>query len=117
MGVSHTGYILGKVVGGSLSVNMIVPNKIPKGQQTALMLIGTGFVSNTQVLFDSKLENATLRSPTVLEVTTPSYDQAETKQLILIPPSGSNIVINNAFGVVDCTLSDLQVNGTFLKSL
>ena len=107
LGISQGGYIGGKVAGGRLAVNYAVPRRVQLGREKVkLTIIGSGFIANTKVLFGDHpqlIDTEFLNSNSLL-VDLPKLSQVGWKQLVLVPPTGSSIVIDNVIKVVDAKI-------------
>jgi hypothetical protein len=111
LGGSQLGYIGGKVLGDRLAVNYVVPRRIQLGREgVKLTLIGSGLIANTKVLFQDhhQLIDAQLLNSSSLSVDLPKFSLAGWKQLVLVPPTGSSIVLSEVIEVVDAKIEKVE---------
>ncbi len=111
LGVSQGGYLLGKVTGGRTAVNYARPRYVRTGTEgTKLTLIGSGFLANTKVLIQdvAELKDTVFQSESSLSIDLPKISKRGAKQIVLVPPTGSSIVIDNVFEVVDLQIEKVK---------
>lgn len=111
LGISQSGYIGGKMLGGRLAVNYVVPRRAQLGRENVnLTIIGSGLLANTKVLFQDhpQLIDTQFLNSNSLSVKLPKLSQAGWKQLVLIPPTGSSIVLDEVIEVVDAKIENLE---------
>ncbi len=101
--VSQGGYIGGKLTGATV-VNYLLPRRVKKDFKKEITLVGRGFTDNTKLL----LQGTQAPTPTAfLNQNTLTFKLPEKsldvgpKQIVLIPPTGSSFVVENAFEIVD----------------
>ncbi len=101
---SQTGYIGGKVFGDKIAVNRILPRKISISDKTIeLHLIGAGFVDGMKLMIEGSPSDPVLvqySSPSTISCSVPMEKEIGNKNLVIIPPSGSTMVIPNAIEIV-----------------
>ena len=101
---SQTGYIGGKVFGDKIAVNRILPRKISISDKTIeLHLIGAGFVDGMKLMIEGSPFDPVLvqySSPSTISCSVPMEKEIGNKNLVIIPPSGSTMVIPNAIEIV-----------------
>ncbi len=111
LGISQGGYIGGKVAGGRLAVNYAVPRRVQVGSENVkLTIIGSGFIANTKVLFGDhpQLIDTEFLNSNSLSVNLPKLSQLGWKQLVLVPPTDSSIVIEKVIEVVDAKIKKVE---------
>ncbi len=111
LGISQGGYIGGKVAGGRLAVNYAVPRRAQLGRENVkLTIIGSGFIANTKVLFGDhpQLIDTKFLNSNSLSVDLPKLSQLGWKQLMIVPPTGSSIVIEEVIEVVDAKIEKVE---------
>ena len=105
---SQTGYIGGKVFGDKIAVNRILPRKISISDKTIeLHLIGAGFVDGMKLMIEGSPSDPVLvqySSPSTISCSVPMEKEIGNKNLVIIPPSGSTMVIPNAIEIVEGTV-------------
>ena len=101
---SQTGYIGGKVFGDKIAVNRILPRKISISDKTIeLHLIGAGFVDGMKLMIEGSPSDPVLvqySSPSTISCSVPMEKEIGNKNIVIIPPSGSTMVIPNAIEIV-----------------
>ena len=101
---SQTGYIGGKVFGDKIAVNRILPRKISISEKVIdLHLIGAGFVDGMKLMIEGSHSDPVLvqySSPSTISCSVPMEKEIGNKNLVIIPPSGSTMVIPNAIEIV-----------------
>ncbi|MFZ5812722.1 MAG: hypothetical protein ACOY4F_11810 [Thermodesulfobacteriota bacterium] len=104
--VSQGGYIGGKLTGATV-VNYLLPRRVKKDFKNEITLVGRGFTDNTKLL----LQGTQAPTPTdFLNQNTLTFKLPDqpldvgVKQIVLIPPTGSSFVVENAFEIVDITI-------------
>lgn len=102
LGVSQGGYLGGKAMGDKIHVNMISPRKLPLDFEEKITLVGSGFQPETKVLF-SGFQPITCEylNPNSICFTPPNFTKLGDKQMTLIPPSGSPIIVNSLLSIVE----------------
>ncbi len=102
---SQTGYIGGKVFGDKIAVNRILPRKVSIIEKHIdLHLIGAGFVDGMKLMLEGSNSDPVLvnySSPSTISCILPMEKSLGSKNLIIIPPIGSTIVIPNAIELVE----------------
>ncbi|MCB1158205.1 MAG: hypothetical protein KDK45_11945, partial [Leptospiraceae bacterium] len=103
LGVSQGGYLGGKVMSDSVRINIVTPPKVDLSEtDIAVNLVGSGFVDGTQVMFEglspvpAKFEN-----PNNISFVVPKFKRAGKKTLVLIPPTGSTVTVQEALEVFE----------------
>ncbi|MBK7057416.1 MAG: IPT/TIG domain-containing protein [Leptospiraceae bacterium] len=106
---SQTGYIGGKVFGDKIAVNRILPRKISISEKVIdLHLIGAGFVDGMKLMIEGSHSDPVLvqySSPSTISCSVPMEQEIGNKNLVIIPPSGSTMVIPNAIEIVEGTVA------------
>lgn len=100
--VSQGGYIGGKLTGAS-AVNHILPRRITAPFSSTITLYGKGFSDKTSLLVQGLQESfmTTFMSQNELRFSLKDKQlDPGLKQLIIIPPTGSSYVIDNAIEVI-----------------
>lgn len=101
---SQGGYIGGKVFGEKIAVNRILPRKVSSSNKKIdLHLIGAGFVEGMKVVIEgSHAEPVQVEysSPSTVSCSLPMEKEFGLRGIVLIPPSGSTIVIPNAIEII-----------------
>ena len=102
---SQTGYIGGKVFGDKIAVNRVIPRQISISEKIIdLHLIGAGFVDGMKVMIEGSHSDPVLihfSSPSTMSCTLPMEKEIGQKNLVIIPPVGSTMVIPNAIELVE----------------
>lgn len=102
---SQTGYIGGKVFGDKVAVNRVIPRKISIREQSIdLHLIGAGFVDGMKLMVegsDSDPMPVKYSSPSTVSCNLPIEKELGFKNLVIIPPIGSSILIPNAIEMIE----------------
>jgi hypothetical protein len=101
---SQSGYIAGKIFGDKISVNRINPNIFKSDQiNLGITLVGSGFVDGTRVTLEGSLNEpveVNCSSNTLMNCTIPNDLGLGKKNLVIIPPTGSSVLIPNAIEIV-----------------
>ncbi len=109
---SQTGYIAGKAFGEKIAVNRILPRKISSSEQMIdLHLIGAGFVDGMKVMLEGSHSDPVMiqySSPSTISCVLPMEKEIGVKNLVIIPPSGSTMVIADAIEIVDGIVEDKE---------
>lgn len=111
LGISQGGYIGGKVAGGRLAVNYAVPRRVQLGRENVkLTIIGSGFIDNTKVLFGDhpQLIDTEFLNSNSLSMVLPKLSQLGPKQLVIVPPTGGSILIEEIIEVVDAKIEKVE---------
>jgi hypothetical protein len=107
---SQTGYIAGKAFGDKIAVNRILPRKISISEKEIdIHLIGAGFVEGMKVMLEGSHSDPVLisySSPSTISCLLPMEKEIGVKNLVIIPPSGSTMVIANAIEIVEGIVED-----------
>jgi hypothetical protein len=109
--LSQGGYLGGKLLGNPTVVNNIVPRRIQKGNANIkVTLIGNGFIANTKLLFQDNpvLIDTDFLNSNSLSFSIPKSDIPGWKQFILVPPTGSSLVLDNIFEVVEPKIETVE---------
>ncbi|MCB1189711.1 MAG: hypothetical protein H7A23_08965 [Leptospiraceae bacterium] len=102
LGVSQGGYLGGKVMGGKISINQITPEKIVFGKTPRVVLVGSGFVAETKVIFEGYDTIKTeYLNPTSIAFIIPEFDEIGDKEMILAPPNGNTLVLPKAIQIIE----------------
>lgn len=100
--VSQGGYLGGKLTTSSV-VNYLLPRRTTSGSKAGIMLIGRGFTDHTKVLLQgsqSPIETEFVNQNTLkFDISTLSLETG-TKQIVVIPPTGSSFVVDDALEVI-----------------
>ncbi len=104
--VSQGGYIGGKLTGATV-VNYLLPRRITPTFTGDITIVGRGFADNTKVLLQG---TQTPIPTTFLNQNTLTFKPPTTpapavglKQIVLIPPTGTSFVVDNALEIIDVT--------------
>jgi hypothetical protein len=103
---SQTGYITGKLLKNKIAINKISPKKIQvtnSMKSFELKIIGNGFQPGLKIMLedsDSRPVDANIESSTNLYCELPFDTTLGKKNLIIIPPEGSSITIDNAVELI-----------------
>jgi hypothetical protein len=102
---SQTGYLGGKVFGDKIAVNRILPRQVSISEpEIDFHLIGAGFVDGMKLMLegsDSDPVAIKYSSSSNISCSLPMEKTIGFKNLVLIPPSGSTIVIPKAIEIVE----------------
>ncbi len=102
---SQTGYIAGKAFGDKIAVNRILPRKVSISEKEIDMhLIGAGFVEGMKVMLEGSHSDPVLisySSPSTISCILPMEKEIGHRNLVIIPPAGSTMVIPNAIEIVE----------------
>ncbi len=101
--VSQGGYIGGKLTGATV-VNYLLPRRVKKDFTNEITLVGRGFTDNTKLLLQGTQAPTptTFLNQNTLTFKLPSQPlDVGLKQIVLIPPTGSSFVVENAFEIVE----------------
>lgn len=102
---SQTGYIGGKVFGDKVAVNRIIPRQISISEKMIdIHIIGAGFVDGMKLMIEGSHSDPVLihySSPSTMSCSLPMEKEVGHKNLVVIPPIGSTVVIPNALELVD----------------
>lgn len=104
MGISQSGYLGDKVLGGRFSVNYVLPSRVGLNVSDAtLTLLGTGFLPGTNVMIEGVSEpiTANFLNANSLAVPLPAFAKPGRRQLLLIPPTGASVTLEGLFEVED----------------
>lgn len=125
---SQTGYIGGKVFGDKIAVNRVIPRQISISEKVIdLHLIGAGFVDGMKVMIEGSHSDPVLihfSSPSTMSCILPMEKEIGQKNLVIIPPVGSTMVIPNAIELVEGIVGtkddlpvglDIAINGNKKK--
>lgn len=111
--VSQGGYLGGKLTGSTV-VNYLLPHRIKSGATTDIMLVGQGFTDHTKLLLQgtqSPIETIFFNQNTLgFKLSTQAPDIGM-KQLVLIPPSGSSFVVDNALEIIKVAIRKTMTVG------
>ena len=120
LGVSQGGYLTGKVVGGKVAVNYVLPRRIPLGTpDITLAVSGSGFSNGTKALLQdhSQLIDVDYASSNLISIPLPAFSRTGWKQLILIPLSETSFQIDDVLEVVDPRIENVHTVSTNPKQL
>ncbi len=110
---SQTGYIGGKVFGDKVAVNRILPRQISLSEKVInLHIIGAGFVDGMKVMLEGSHSDPVLikySSPSTISCVLPMEKEAGFKNLVIIPPIGSTLVIPSAIELVAGVTNDEEI--------
>ena len=110
---SQTGYIGGKVFGDKVAVNRILPCQISLSEKVInLHIIGAGFVDGMKVMLEGAHSDPVLikySSPSTISCVLPMEKEAGFKNLVIIPPIGSTLVIPSAIELVAGVTNDEEI--------
>lgn len=102
---SQTGYIGGKVFGDKVAVNRIIPRQISTSEKKIdINIIGAGFVDGMKLMIEGSHSDPVLihySSPSTMSCSLPMEKEVGHKNLVIIPPVGSTVVIPKAIELVD----------------
>lgn len=113
LGISQGGYIGGKMVGGQMAVNYVMPRKaMLDSNQVTLTITGSGFKDNTKAFFGNyqTLLEAKLVNPNSATLSLPkqALSKAGWQQLILVPPAGGSLFLDAVIEVVDAKIQKVE---------
>ncbi|MCR9140876.1 MAG: IPT/TIG domain-containing protein [bacterium] len=100
MGISQSGYLGDKVLGGRFSVSYVLPSRVALNKSDAnLTLIGTGFLPNTNVMIEGVPEAIPARflNANSLAVPLPEFTTPGSRQIVLVPPTGASVTLTGMF--------------------
>ncbi|MCB1177509.1 MAG: IPT/TIG domain-containing protein [Leptospiraceae bacterium] len=104
MGVSHSGYLGGKVVGDKAAINIVKPYYIPAHLEEGckVHILGAGFEKKTKLLLDEISEpiETEFVSSSALGATIPMLMTPGPKKITLLPPGKSSVSAENCFEAV-----------------
>lgn len=104
MGVSHSGYLGGKVIGDKTSINIVKPYYIPAHLEEGckIHILGAGFEKNTKLLLDEIGEpmETDFVSGSALGVKIPKLGNQGPKKITLLPPGRPPISADDCFEAV-----------------
>ncbi|HMV42207.1 MAG TPA: hypothetical protein PK079_01930 [Leptospiraceae bacterium] len=109
---SQGGYIGGKIFGEKIAVNRILPRKISSSDKKIdLHLIGAGFIEGMKVVIEgshAEPVQVEFSSPSTVSCSLPMEKEIGMRGIVLIPPSGSTIVIPNAIEIVNGSVTEAE---------
>ncbi|QLA19440.1 hypothetical protein [Desulfolutivibrio sulfoxidireducens] len=104
--VSQGGYIGGKLTGATV-VNYLLPRRVKKDFKNEITLVGRGFTDNTKLLLQGTQAPipTTFLNQNTLTFKLPDQPlNVGLKQIVVIPPTGSSFVVDNALEIIDITI-------------
>lgn len=102
LGISQSGYLGGKLTGNKVSINEITPEKIPLGKRSRVILVGSGFIPETKIIFeDYEPIKTEFLNPTSISFVVPNFEELGEKKMILAPPNGNTMIVPQAIQIVD----------------
>jgi IPT/TIG domain len=111
LGISQGGYLGGKVVGGRMSVNYILPRRLLINKDVELSIIGSGFDDKTKILVQDypELLDPERHNENYLTLKTLKFAQAGSKDIVLVPPTGGgSLVLRDVLEVVDARIEKIE---------
>lgn len=104
MGISQSGYLGDKVLGGRFSVSYVLPPRVALNTpDLSLTLLGTGFQPNTNVMIEGVGEpiRANFLNANSLAVPLPPLATPGPRQIVLVPPTGASVTLEGMFTADD----------------
>lgn len=111
LGISQGGYLGGKLVGGRMAVNFVLPRRFPVDKDIELNIIGSGFDDRTKILLQDhpKLLDPERHNENYLTLKRLNFGQTGPKDMVLVPPAGGgSLVLRNVFEVVDPKIERIE---------
>lgn len=111
LGISQGGYLGGKLVGGRMSVNFVLPRRFLVNKDIELSIIGSGFDDKTKILLQDYpgLLDPERHNENYLSLKPLKFGQAGSKDMVLVPPAGGgSLVLRDVLEVVDARIEKIE---------
>ncbi len=111
LGISQGGYLGGKLVGGRMAVNFVLPRRFPINKDIELSIIGSGFDDKTKVLLEDypKLLDPERHNENYLSLKRLNFGQAGLKDMVLVPAAGGgSLVLRDVLEAVDVKIEKIE---------